>query len=62
MILNQRGAPLTGTVGAPAERLQLLICLRMALYDFKGAITVEEMFFLFADCVQAAGSVCGRVR
>ena len=57
MILNQRGAPLTGTVGAPAERLQLLICLRMALYDFKGAITVEEMFF-YLPIVSKQQAVC----
>lgn len=41
MILNQGGAPLTGTLGIPAERLYPLICRRMALYDFKDTITVR---------------------
>lgn len=63
MILNQRGALLTGIVEVPAEQLQLLICLRMALYDFKGTITVRwRDVFLFSDCILPACTVCGKVR
>ena len=58
MILNQRGAALTGTVGVPAERLQLLICLRMALYDFKGTITVRWRDVFYFPIVSRQRAVC----